>query len=207
MPIIGASVLIQLYEYSWLKSHYLFCTTWRSFSVHTSISGPSSLCATHSNPSSGSTKLSLKWKPCNAPVGSYNALHRELAGTPEGTVVFCCLASSVLPERGWVCGLEKNLAFLHTSRKCPWFWLFCIHAASCQDMSCSKQGECIETIGNYTCSCFPGFYGPECEYGEAAILLVLLWPLVLCWRRSWRQSKKQIMLETLQEVKTSPGLL
>ncbi|XP_012584367.1 PREDICTED: P-selectin [Condylura cristata] len=38
------------------------------------------------------------------------------------------------------------------------------YKASCQDMSCSKQGECIETIGNYTCSCFPGFYGPECEY-------------------------------------------
>ncbi|XP_026902210.2 P-selectin isoform X8 [Acinonyx jubatus] len=38
------------------------------------------------------------------------------------------------------------------------------YTASCQDMSCSKQGECIETIGNYTCSCFPGFHGPECEY-------------------------------------------
>ncbi|XP_027468803.1 P-selectin isoform X12 [Zalophus californianus] len=38
------------------------------------------------------------------------------------------------------------------------------YTASCQDTSCSKQGECIETIGNHTCSCFPGFYGPECEY-------------------------------------------
>ncbi|XP_040119489.1 P-selectin isoform X2 [Oryx dammah] len=38
------------------------------------------------------------------------------------------------------------------------------YRASCQDMSCSKQGECIETIGNYTCSCYPGFYGQECEY-------------------------------------------
>ncbi|XP_037362418.1 P-selectin [Talpa occidentalis] len=38
------------------------------------------------------------------------------------------------------------------------------YKASCQDMSCSMQGECIETIGNYTCSCFPGFYGQECEY-------------------------------------------
>uniref|UniRef100_A0A452USW3 p-selectin n=1 Tax=Ursus maritimus TaxID=29073 RepID=A0A452USW3_URSMA len=38
------------------------------------------------------------------------------------------------------------------------------YTASCQDTSCSKQGECVETIGNYTCSCFPGFYGPECEY-------------------------------------------
>nr|XP_020729823.1 P-selectin isoform X2 [Odocoileus virginianus texanus] len=38
------------------------------------------------------------------------------------------------------------------------------YRASCQDMSCSKQGECIETIGNYTCSCYPGFYGPECEH-------------------------------------------
>ncbi|XP_065792837.1 P-selectin [Muntiacus reevesi] len=38
------------------------------------------------------------------------------------------------------------------------------YRASCHDMSCSKQGECIETIGNYTCSCYPGFYGPECEH-------------------------------------------
>uniref|UniRef100_A0A8D2DZF6 p-selectin n=1 Tax=Sciurus vulgaris TaxID=55149 RepID=A0A8D2DZF6_SCIVU len=38
------------------------------------------------------------------------------------------------------------------------------YTASCHDMSCSKQGECIETIGNYTCSCHPGFHGPECEY-------------------------------------------
>ncbi|XP_037681324.1 P-selectin isoform X2 [Choloepus didactylus] len=38
------------------------------------------------------------------------------------------------------------------------------YTVSCQEMSCSKQGECIETIGNYTCSCHPGFYGPECEY-------------------------------------------
>ncbi|XP_059529276.1 P-selectin isoform X1 [Myotis daubentonii] len=38
------------------------------------------------------------------------------------------------------------------------------YTASCQDTSCSQQGECVETIGNYTCSCHPGFYGPECEY-------------------------------------------
>uniref|UniRef100_A0ABK0L6N3 p-selectin n=1 Tax=Rattus norvegicus TaxID=10116 RepID=A0ABK0L6N3_RAT len=38
------------------------------------------------------------------------------------------------------------------------------YTASCQDMSCNSQGECIETIGSYTCSCYPGFYGPECEY-------------------------------------------
>ncbi|KAM6218582.1 P-selectin [Rhynchocyon petersi] len=37
------------------------------------------------------------------------------------------------------------------------------YTASCKDMSCNKQGECVETIGNYTCSCYPGFYGPECE--------------------------------------------
>nr|XP_033818197.1 P-selectin [Geotrypetes seraphini] len=36
--------------------------------------------------------------------------------------------------------------------------------ANCQQTSCSQQGECIETIGNYTCDCYPGFYGPECEY-------------------------------------------
>lgn len=38
------------------------------------------------------------------------------------------------------------------------------YTASCQETSCSEKGECIETIGNYTCSCSPGFYGPECEH-------------------------------------------
>ncbi|XP_045694512.1 P-selectin [Phyllostomus hastatus] len=38
------------------------------------------------------------------------------------------------------------------------------YTASCRDAACSRQGDCIETIGNYTCSCYPGFYGPDCEY-------------------------------------------
>ncbi|XP_043860553.1 P-selectin [Dromiciops gliroides] len=38
------------------------------------------------------------------------------------------------------------------------------YQASCEPFSCNQHGECIETIGNYTCSCYPGFYGPECEY-------------------------------------------
>ncbi|KAH0618229.1 hypothetical protein JD844_017243 [Phrynosoma platyrhinos] len=39
------------------------------------------------------------------------------------------------------------------------------YQASCHPSSCSEQGECVETIGNYTCQCYPGFFGPECEYG------------------------------------------
>ncbi|NXK98547.1 LYAM3 protein, partial [Formicarius rufipectus] len=38
------------------------------------------------------------------------------------------------------------------------------YKASCQPSSCSQRGECVETIGNYRCECYPGFYGPECEY-------------------------------------------
>ncbi|XP_073212308.1 P-selectin-like isoform X3 [Lepidochelys kempii] len=38
------------------------------------------------------------------------------------------------------------------------------YQASCQSSSCSQRGDCIETIGNYTCDCYPGFYGPECEH-------------------------------------------
>ncbi|XP_036756528.2 P-selectin isoform X1 [Manis pentadactyla] len=37
------------------------------------------------------------------------------------------------------------------------------YTASCHNTSCSEQGECIETIGSHTCSCHPGFHGPECE--------------------------------------------
>ncbi|XP_053106933.1 P-selectin isoform X6 [Hemicordylus capensis] len=38
------------------------------------------------------------------------------------------------------------------------------YQASCQSFSCSQRGDCVETIGNYTCQCYPGFFGPECEY-------------------------------------------
>uniref|UniRef100_A0A674K876 p-selectin n=1 Tax=Terrapene triunguis TaxID=2587831 RepID=A0A674K876_9SAUR len=42
------------------------------------------------------------------------------------------------------------------------------YQASCQRSSCSQRGECVETIGNYSCDCYPGFYGPECEHGEGS---------------------------------------
>ncbi|XP_077680598.1 P-selectin-like isoform X2 [Eretmochelys imbricata] len=38
------------------------------------------------------------------------------------------------------------------------------YQASCQSSSCSQRGDCVETIGDYTCDCYPGFYGPECEH-------------------------------------------
>ncbi|XP_043408884.1 P-selectin isoform X2 [Chelonia mydas] len=38
------------------------------------------------------------------------------------------------------------------------------YQASCQSSSCSQRGDCVETIGNYTCDCYPGFYGLECEH-------------------------------------------
>ncbi|XP_044156814.1 L-selectin isoform X2 [Bufo gargarizans] len=38
------------------------------------------------------------------------------------------------------------------------------YTASCDQLSCSGHGECIETINNYTCDCVPGFYGPQCQY-------------------------------------------
>ncbi|NXK65975.1 LYAM3 protein, partial [Sylvietta virens] len=36
------------------------------------------------------------------------------------------------------------------------------YRASCQPFSCSRHGECVETIGSYRCECYPGFHGPEC---------------------------------------------
>nr|XP_009668122.1 PREDICTED: P-selectin-like [Struthio camelus australis] len=37
------------------------------------------------------------------------------------------------------------------------------YQASCQPFPCSQRGECVETIGNYSCECQPGFYGRDCE--------------------------------------------
>ncbi|XP_041063834.1 E-selectin-like isoform X1 [Carcharodon carcharias] len=38
------------------------------------------------------------------------------------------------------------------------------YLASCKSSSCSSHGECMETIGNYTCRCYEGFYGSYCEF-------------------------------------------
>ncbi|XP_064188218.1 E-selectin-like isoform X6 [Anguilla rostrata] len=46
----------------------------------------------------------------------------------------------------------------------------CYHA-SCREESCSTQAECVETIGNYTCKCYPGFQGLRCEEAVACGVL------------------------------------
>ncbi|KAL2089453.1 hypothetical protein ACEWY4_014141 [Coilia grayii] len=38
------------------------------------------------------------------------------------------------------------------------------YTASCDNNSCSGNGECVETINNHTCECFEGFYGKKCEH-------------------------------------------
>ncbi|NXA34139.1 LYAM3 protein, partial [Eudromia elegans] len=40
------------------------------------------------------------------------------------------------------------------------------YEASCQPLPCSRRGQCVETIGNYSCECQPGFHGRDCENGE-----------------------------------------
>ncbi|XP_058512309.1 E-selectin-like [Ochotona princeps] len=37
------------------------------------------------------------------------------------------------------------------------------YTAACTQASCSGHGECVETINNYTCNCYPGFSGHTCE--------------------------------------------
>ncbi|XP_071403043.1 P-selectin-like [Centroberyx affinis] len=37
------------------------------------------------------------------------------------------------------------------------------YTASCSQQSCSVHADCVETIGNYTCKCHPGFQGLRCE--------------------------------------------
>ncbi|XP_032382003.1 E-selectin isoform X1 [Etheostoma spectabile] len=37
------------------------------------------------------------------------------------------------------------------------------YTTSCRPDSCSANADCVETIGNYTCQCHPGFLGSRCE--------------------------------------------
>lgn len=46
----------------------------------------------------------------------------------------------------------------------------CLCVVSCFDRSCSEHAECVETIGNYTCKCNPGFTGLRCNEGTVDAL-------------------------------------
>uniref|UniRef100_A0A3Q1HB59 E-selectin n=2 Tax=Anabas testudineus TaxID=64144 RepID=A0A3Q1HB59_ANATE len=39
----------------------------------------------------------------------------------------------------------------------------CYTASCTKGITCSSHSDCVETIGNYTCRCHPGFTGPRCE--------------------------------------------
>ncbi|XP_077188380.1 E-selectin [Paroedura picta] len=38
------------------------------------------------------------------------------------------------------------------------------YTASCKPGSCSRRGECVETINDYSCICNAGFYGRDCQH-------------------------------------------
>uniref|UniRef100_A0A667YG99 E-selectin n=1 Tax=Myripristis murdjan TaxID=586833 RepID=A0A667YG99_9TELE len=48
------------------------------------------------------------------------------------------------------------------------------YKASCSQDSCSVHADCVETIGNYTCQCHPGFQEPHCE--QAIVCQTILDP-------------------------------
>ncbi|XP_041661948.1 L-selectin-like [Cheilinus undulatus] len=37
------------------------------------------------------------------------------------------------------------------------------YTASCKHDSCSEHADCVETVGNFTCKCHPGFTGSSCQ--------------------------------------------
>ncbi|XP_040215651.1 E-selectin-like isoform X2 [Rana temporaria] len=42
------------------------------------------------------------------------------------------------------------------------------YQVSCRNSTC-HHGECIEAIGNYTCECWPGFHGNNCEHAISCV--------------------------------------
>ncbi|XP_073499113.1 P-selectin-like isoform X2 [Phyllobates terribilis] len=45
------------------------------------------------------------------------------------------------------------------------------YLVSCNDSSCNKHGDCMETVENYTCKCWSGFYGENCKNAVSCMSL------------------------------------
>ncbi|XP_067846631.1 P-selectin-like [Heptranchias perlo] len=91
-------------------------------------------------------------------VGTNKSLHKEAENWAEGE-----------PTDGAEDCVEIYIKRLKEAGKwnndpCQERWKRALcYLASCKPTSCSDHGECVETIGNYTCRCNEGFYGSECE--------------------------------------------
>ncbi|XP_044843603.1 uncharacterized protein LOC123349512 [Mauremys mutica] len=77
---------------------------------------------------------------------AFLAQHATLHLNPEGSQPV--QLSAVHGQRLWVQEPCDNLCKAATASKLP----------------ASQRGKCVETIGIYTCDCYPGFSGPECEH-------------------------------------------
>ncbi|XP_043861182.1 E-selectin [Dromiciops gliroides] len=59
---------------------------------------------------------------------------------------------------------RKEASGMWNDERCTKEKLALCYTASCASNSCNGHGECVETINNFTCQCYPGFTGPQCEH-------------------------------------------
>uniref|UniRef100_A0A7N4NKD5 E-selectin n=1 Tax=Sarcophilus harrisii TaxID=9305 RepID=A0A7N4NKD5_SARHA len=59
---------------------------------------------------------------------------------------------------------RKKDSGMWNDERCTKEKLALCYTASCTSNSCNGHGECVETINNFTCQCYPGFTGSQCEH-------------------------------------------
>ena len=47
----------------------------------------------------------------------------------------------------------------------------CLDIDFCVDVTCSGNGQCVEQVNSFSCECFEGFTGEQCETGECSCTL------------------------------------
>ena len=50
----------------------------------------------------------------------------------------------------------------------------CLDIDDCASWPCNNAGRCIDEIDSFTCQCFPGFTGVQCETSESILSSDLL---------------------------------
>ena len=57
----------------------------------------------------------------------------------------------------------------------------CLDIDNCASWPCNNVGRCIDEIDSFTCQCFPGFTGVQCETSKLLVSdLLLLTTLFSC---------------------------
>lgn len=112
----------------------------------------------------GQTKVSTCYQHQKKSICQQSSLRNSTMKTPAAT------SASAFRERKE--RIAKSVSLINESTLFLDNDFLCLDINECDSNPCSKYGNCIDGIGNYSCECEPGFKGVHCDVSYSKLFLL-----------------------------------